>query len=511
MDWTIPLKQQQSDFVKRLKLGHLGHLLCCDLDYIHSEVTVISGDVLQKLIKDSQKVATQYESIYPVHEIFATIFRGKLGEKTFQIRFGDVVTSRLDKETLTKKNKVNFILKDLPHIYIQVKTVSGNIEKIKWYFSPEEVKQSAVLVCLYCLQEFASENQDYSLILAGFYPTEMITISDQPLSLEISDLLYGGGLRAYLSSLGNSKSNYIALAKQCNSQGDYAGVIANYSKVLNLEPDNPKFYVLRGIARWKIGDHHGAISDYTSAINLDSDYDLAYHWRGYVFSKLGDLRAAIEDYNEEIRINILSAYAYYKRGSLHSKMNNHLAALDDYSTAIRINPSLYQVFYNRGNTRYQLKDKQGALDDYNYALKLNPNLAQAYYSRAIVYTDLGDSEKAMTDYLEAIKIMPNYDKAYYNLAILQADLGDYQSAIRNYNKVMEINPSFVQAEYNRKALISYLKKEGHILGDESSSENKRQLGDPYSVDSNISSKNQSAIKDNKELTDPWGKDRIFPN
>jgi tetratricopeptide (TPR) repeat protein len=509
MDWTTPLKQQQLDFVKRLKSGHLLH---CDRDYLYSEVTVIGDKILQELITDSKQIATKYESIYPVHEIFTTIFRGKLGEKTFLIRFGDLVTPILEKETLTKKNKVNFVLKVLPHIHIHVKSCGGNIEKIKWCFTEEEVKHSAVLVCLYCLQEFSAQNLDYSLILAGFFPTEMITISEQLLSLDISDLLYGGGLRAYLNSLGNSKSNYIALAKQCNNKGDYGGVIANYSKVLSLEPDNPKFYVLRGIARWKIGDQHGAISDYNSAIKINPNYDLAYHWRGYVLSKLGDFTAAIEDYTEEIRINILSAYAYYKRGSLYSKMNNHLAALDDYSTAIRINPNLYQVFYNRGNTRYELKDKQGALDDYNHALKLNPNLPQAYYSRAIVYTDLGDSEKAIADYLQAIRIMPNYDKAYYNLAILQADLGEYKSALRNYNKVIEINPDFVQAEYNRKALISYLKKEENILGDESS-DKKHKVGDPYLVDSskNLSNKNQANLKENKELTDPWGKDRNFPN
>ena len=44
MDWTTPLRAQQADFIQRLKSGHLLH---CEIQGQHSELTVISEDVLK--------------------------------------------------------------------------------------------------------------------------------------------------------------------------------------------------------------------------------------------------------------------------------------------------------------------------------------------------------------------------------------------------------------------------------------------------------------------------------
>ncbi|MCE2719132.1 MAG: hypothetical protein ACK6A9_14265 [Dolichospermum sp.] len=47
MDWTTPLKAQQTDFIQRLKSAKLLH---CDEKGQHSELTVISGKRLDQFM-----------------------------------------------------------------------------------------------------------------------------------------------------------------------------------------------------------------------------------------------------------------------------------------------------------------------------------------------------------------------------------------------------------------------------------------------------------------------------
>lgn len=481
MDWITILTTQQIDFCQRIKSDCL---LYSSKENQYTERIIIKGDTLNILIKSCQEVADKYKLIYPVEQVFDHNFTESLGKTAFQICFNDVVSPIVSEDTLDH-GKFSFILKDSADIHFQIKTIYGNIDNVKWIFSPKEIEQNTILVCFLSQEQFDSNKLEYNLILAGFLPTHLIKKNYEPLNLNISDLFYAGGLRGYLKSFIDDQNDYLKIATQSVHKGDYIKAIANYSHALKTNLQDPKIYLLRGISRWKIGDRQGAIIDFTEAIRVNPDYNLAYHWRGYIYTELTDYQSAFADYTEEIRINPIYAYSYYRRGFTRSKINDHVGAIDDYSTAITINNKLYQAFYNRGISRYKLGDKQGAIDDYSYSLKLNPNLAQAYYSRGIIYADLGDYKKAIADYQEAIKISPYYPKAYYNLAIIQADLGDYKSAINTYNKVIEIKPDFIPAQYNRRALITSLEKEA--LTKQKNQEYSRQKskqtdGSPYKIE-----------------------------
>ena len=44
--------------------------------------------------------------------------------------------------------------------------------------------------------------------------------------------------------------------------GDYHGAIADYSRAIELKPDEAEVYFLRGVAKEGLGDYDGAIADY---------------------------------------------------------------------------------------------------------------------------------------------------------------------------------------------------------------------------------------------------------
>lgn len=454
MECFTILKLQQNDFYQRIKSEHL---LYCDLNYLFSELMIITEEKLKEIKTHCSNIAVKYQSTYPKIDLFNNCFKNRLISYCLEQIYGDLILPFNEIDIGEEDFKI-FFLKDNFNIHILCKLNYTSLSSIEWHISQEEIKNNQIIICLQSLQDFSNLHREYKLILAGFVPSKLISLTKNYGHLTYDNLFYCGGLRGYLNSFLYTESYYLSLAKQSNHQGDYLSAIANYTKALELNFNDGKTHLLRAISRWKIGDKEGALADCNETIRIDFDNDLAYHWRGYINFKLGNFQNAIEDYTQEIRLNPLSTYAYYRRGFTYEKLNNLVKAFEDYSQTINLNKNLYQGFYNRGNIRYELGDKQGSIEDFTQALKLNPCLAQGYYNRAIIYSDLGEVELAIKDYELAIKLMPNYGKAYYNLALLLADLGKYEEALNYYEHIMKIEPDFYQADYNKESLVKYLNR-----------------------------------------------------
>ncbi|MEY3334087.1 MAG: hypothetical protein RLZZ176_2390, partial [Cyanobacteriota bacterium] len=216
-------------------------------------------------------------------------------------------------------------------IGIQVKARNGNFDKIQWSISREEIEKNAVLVCILIQEEVSEAQAEYNLILAGFLPTNMITLSAGKALVGIDELLYAGALRSYLESLTSSEADeYMRLGKECRKKKDYQGAFDYYTQVLELKPNHEYAYNNRGVARSELGDKQGAIEDYTQATRINPNYALAYNNRGVARSKLGDKQGAIEDYTQAIKIDPNYVNAYNNRGVARSKLGDKQGAIEDY-------------------------------------------------------------------------------------------------------------------------------------------------------------------------------------
>ena len=89
--------------------------------------------------------------------------------------------------------------------------------------------------------------------------------------------------------------------------GDYYGGIADYTKAIELNPNDADAYYNRGNAKRKLEDHYGAISDYTKAIELKPDYVSAYNNRGVAKESIGDLNGACSDWRKAANLGEANA------------------------------------------------------------------------------------------------------------------------------------------------------------------------------------------------------------
>ena len=95
-------------------------------------------------------------------------------------------------------------------------------------------------------------------------------------------------------------------------RGDTNGAMAEFNRVIELDPKYIDAYPNRAFLRQARGDLDGAIADYTKAIELKPGHVLAYSNRGNTRQLKGDLDGAVADYTKAIELDPNYAFAYYE-------------------------------------------------------------------------------------------------------------------------------------------------------------------------------------------------------
>ena len=129
----------------------------------------------------------------------------------------------------------------------------------------------------------------------------------------MKNILYTLALLVSFSSFGQTASEYFKSGYY--KESDHYGAISDYIKAIELNPNNDemsyinnngqKFYFSNhhvyyniGVHKDELKDYYGAISDYTKAIELDPNDTDSYANRGIAKEDLGDLNGACADWKK---------------------------------------------------------------------------------------------------------------------------------------------------------------------------------------------------------------------
>lgn len=158
----------------------------------------------------------------------------------------------------------------------------------------------------------------------------------------------------------------------------YDRAIADYSKAIQLDPNDAMAYYNRGIAYYFKGQYDRAIADYNKGIALDPNNAIAYNYRGIAYDFKGQYDKAFKDYNKAIQLDPNYVFAYSNRGIAYKNKGQYDRAFKDYNKAIQLDSNYAQAYYNRGIAYHSMGKNQEAFNDYKIAAKLGFKPAQDY-------------------------------------------------------------------------------------------------------------------------------------
>ncbi len=249
---------------------------------------------------------------------------------------------------------------------------------------------------------------------------------------------------------------YYSLGEEKFDTKDYAGVIVDFERAIELNPEYLRAHYERGIAQANLGDYDGAIASCRHVLEMDPNEADAYYLRGSIKGRLGDYTNAILDLDKAVELDAQHADAYSNRGgakyglgeaesaSGHAEEARRLyeSAIADCNKAIEIDPEDANTYNNRGAARLALDNLEEAILDFGRAIHIDPEDANPYNNRGAAKLAFGELESArgnpektedlyeaaIADYTQATKINPKYAKAYKNRATVKCKLGDIESA-----------------------------------------------------------------------------------
>ena len=178
----------------------------------------------------------------------------------------------------------------------------------------------------------------------------------------------------------------------------------NNQNLIKRQITSSKHYRESGYNKLQSNDYYGAISDFTKAIEIDPNDDISYLNRGVARLRLEKYYDAISDFTKSIEINPNYAKSYFNRGNAKYELDDEAGAISDYTKAIEIDPNYADAYSYRGNAKYGLKDYYGAISDYTKAIEIEPNDGRAHYNRAFNNFMLNNSADACRDFKKSIEL-----------------------------------------------------------------------------------------------------------
>lgn len=235
-------------------------------------------------------------------------------------------------------------------------------------------------------------------------------------------------------------SVYLESGDEFFNKFDFDKATEQYTKVLELDPQNVYALIQRGYARHYTGDStNDFLADYNSAIKIDSNLAL----KPNMICVLSDTSQSNADNAIEACSKALSAKPkfslfYYKRGNAYRQKREWAGAINDYSEAINLFPNFYSAFVNRGIAFDSAQNIEKALADFDKAISIKPNKIPGYSARGRLYASA----------------KPEYDKA---LADFNYAKPEYDKALADFNKVIELDSKNVSA-YLERGQLYFTKK-----------------------------------------------------
>jgi len=234
--------------------------------------------------------------------------------------------------------------------------------------------------------------------------------------------------------------------------GETDAALADANKALELNANYVDALALRAALRSKKGDTAGVLADYSKIIELAPSalgVEVVYHNRSMIRLQNKDIDGALDDLNKAVSINPKVAEIYNGRAIARLQKGNSDGALADYEKAIELKPSLPSALTGRGYFRYQKKDFDGALSDFSKAIEFYPNYADTYVRRGIVRGLMGNIQEALADIKKGSVLDPD--------SVSDRDQGNFISPFIELNQFITKNPNDARA-YEMRGIFRLLQR-----------------------------------------------------
>ncbi|NOQ24788.1 MAG: tetratricopeptide repeat protein [Bacteroidales bacterium] len=266
------------------------------------------------------------------------------------------------------------------------------------------------------------------------------------------------------------------------ASGNYEDAVAQFTKLIEENPEYTEAYVARADAYEKAGKKAEAASDYKRAAAFEDKDESIYYNAGRLYFDLEQYKEAIpmlakvtamdkkhinaykykmesyialEDYDKAIKesndlVNLSeTAQNYSRSGFINDKLENYNQAETDYRKSIEKASNVIETHVALADVLYKAKKYDPSLVACNQALGLNSKSKEALWIRSKIYKEKIDYPNAINDLSKMIIFSPDDMDAFFARGLFYQEFNQHQSAINDFSKVISEDSKNAIAYYHR--------------------------------------------------------------
>lgn len=233
-------------------------------------------------------------------------------------------------------------------------------------------------------------------------------------------------------------AGHFGLGEVASTEGDFERAIAEYQKVLELQP-------AAGLV------HHALGLAYRAAGQTDlADEQLAKKGSGEV--------RAPDRLAERLESLAVTSGAYLRRGSKALVNGDFDRAIEQLRKAIEVDPGNTGAHRNLAHALRQSGDALGALEALKQAEEENPEDVWILFDLGNAYLANGLAERAVETLQKAVELQDDFVQGHFSLANAWIGMERWQEARAPLEKVLALEPDHRRARYLDAITLSRLGK-----------------------------------------------------
>jgi tetratricopeptide (TPR) repeat protein len=191
--------------------------------------------------------------------------------------------------------------------------------------------------------------------------------------------------------------------------------IAELEALTAGHPDDPKGWVLLGLAYWDRNEYPRALDAFEHAVNVGQGSAEAHNWLGVALAEKEDLPGAIAELRKAVALDPQYGRAYSNLGSTLAHSGDYAEAVKVFRKALALEPNSIGAHLNLGTALRETGDLEGALEHLRRVAEADPNNASIHYEIGQTLAQSGEGAGAVAAFERALEIDPEMREAYYAL------------------------------------------------------------------------------------------------
>ncbi len=185
--------------------------------------------------------------------------------------------------------------------------------------------------------------------------------------------------------------------------GNYEEALTNINQALNMDSTDVNFLAQKANIYYENGNAKAAVAEWDKVLTMQPEYGFGYYRRGWFKELSGDLEGGLEDLSMAIVLEPKEPYFYETRGDLYVKLGKRDLAEADFKKVIEIEdiPEKYECI----QYAYQglgLYDK--AKEAMDAIIARDTTDFGNYYDAACLYSRMKDKDNALKYLEKALKL-----------------------------------------------------------------------------------------------------------